>query len=275
MFRASVFVAALAGLAFAGLTPAQAGTSEAELRATITRAARAPYEAFFRREPAALCAAFTPTVASQLVADAPAGLSCESAVSEVFAQTAPYQPPLPASLPASWVVTHIVAHGSSASAKVLYGGEGSAAISLQKVADTWLVSNRSKLVTVKGCGGISQATPCPASARVMYFFIAPLVASGPPHLVPIPQAVKRAGGRVLSEFKAGRVVYAQSGCAACHRIGDQGNAQPGPNLTHVGARLSPSRIMRAIVDPTEPMPSFKGLPRAKLKAIVEFLSLLR
>jgi hypothetical protein len=257
------------------LALADAGTSQPKLREAITRAVRAPYEAFFHRDPAALCAAFTPTAASQLVADAPAGSSCQSAVAEVFAQTAPYQPPLPVSLPASWTVTHIVAHGSSATAEVIYGKEGKAPFSLQKIAGVWLVSNRSKIVTVEGCGGAARTTPCPATARVMYFVIAPLsVGSGPP-LVPIPEAVKRAGGSALSEFKAGRVVFAQSGCEACHRIGTQGNAGPGPNLTHIGARLSSGQIRRAIVSPSEPMPSFKNLPPAKLKAIVEFLSLLR
>jgi menaquinol-cytochrome c reductase cytochrome b/c subunit len=108
----------------------------------------------------------------------------------------------------------------------------------------------------------------------MYFLVAPVFGSSPP-LPAVPPAVKRAGGKTLREFKTGRLVYAQSGCAACHRIGTMGNARPGPNLTHVGARLPSAAIMRAILHPTAPMPSFKGLPHAKLEAIVEFLSLLR
>lgn len=280
MFRRSVVIAALSAVALVALGAetvthlGEAGASEPNPRAAITRAVRAPYEAFLHRDSAALCAAFTPTAASHLVAGAPAGSSCDSAVSEVFAETAPYQPPVPAPLPASFKVTRIVAHGSSATAEVTYGKGGGAHFSLQKIANAWLVSNRSRLVTVKGCGGTARATPCPANARVVYFFIAPLAASGPP-LTPIPPAIKRAGGRTLSDFKAGRVVYAQTGCAACHRIGDQGNTQPGPNLTHVGARLSSSQITKALVDATEPMPSFNRLPSAKFKAIVEFLSLLR
>jgi mono/diheme cytochrome c family protein len=90
-----------------------------------------------------------------------------------------------------------------------------------------------------------------------------------------PPAVARAGGTQLAEFKLGGAVVAQSGCLACHRLGENGNRGPGPDLTYVGSRLSPARVERAIINPTEPMPSFKHLPTAKLKALVLFLSLLR
>jgi ubiquinol-cytochrome c reductase cytochrome b subunit/menaquinol-cytochrome c reductase cytochrome b/c subunit len=89
-----------------------------------------------------------------------------------------------------------------------------------------------------------------------------------------PQALKNAGGSRLGEFNLGRSVMAQSGCLACHKIGVNGNAGPGQDLTRVGARLSAARIERAILDPTEPMPSFRHLPRAKLHALVVFLSVL-
>jgi menaquinol-cytochrome c reductase cytochrome b/c subunit len=79
----------------------------------------------------------------------------------------------------------------------------------------------------------------------------------------------------LAEFELGRAVMATSGCLACHRIGGVGNAGPGQDLTHVGGRLSAAGIERAILYPTEPMPSFGRLPRAKLDALVVFLSLLR
>ena len=65
---------------------------------------------------------------------------------------------------------------------------------------------------------------------------------------------------------------AQSGCLACHKIGDNGNAGPGPNLTHIGARLPRAAIARTLVNPTAPMPSFKNLPPEKFTAIVNFLS---
>jgi Cytochrome C oxidase, cbb3-type, subunit III len=104
-----------------------------------------------------------------------------------------------------------------------------------------------------------------------------LPTTGGPTLVtmPPPAAVLHAGGRQLAEFEQGRLVVAQSGCLACHRIGQTGNHGPGPNLTHIGSKLSRRGIEHAIVDPTAPMPSFKHLPRAKLKAVVTFLHELR
>jgi mono/diheme cytochrome c family protein len=90
-----------------------------------------------------------------------------------------------------------------------------------------------------------------------------------------PASVTKAGGTRLAEFDLGRAVANQSGCLACHRIGEAGNRGPGPDLTYVGSSLSAARIDRAITDPTEPMPSFKHLPPAKLRALVTFLSLLQ
>jgi hypothetical protein len=101
--------------------------------------------------------------------------------------------------------------------------------------------------------------------------------SGGPTMISIspPSSVTQAGGSQLAEFELGRSVSAQSGCLACHRIGDAGNAGPGRDLTHIGSMLSPAQIEHAIVDPSAPMPSFSKLPAAKFKALVEFLSLLR
>jgi hypothetical protein len=100
---------------------------------------------------------------------------------------------------------------------------------------------------------------------------------GGPTTIPVepPSAVVRADGRQLAGFYFGRAVTAQSGCLACHRIGGTGNKGPGADLTHVGARLPAPAIERAIVHATAPMPSFRYLPEAKLRAVVTFLSLLR
>ena len=43
-----------------------------------------------------------------------------------------------------------------------------------------------------------------------------------------PTAVLQAGGKTLAEYEAGKKVVAQSGCLACHKIGDNGNDGPGP-----------------------------------------------
>jgi mono/diheme cytochrome c family protein len=98
-----------------------------------------------------------------------------------------------------------------------------------------------------------------------------------PTTIPVapPRAVSRAGGRTLAQFYLGRSVAAQSGCLACHRMGAAGNRGPGSDLTNVGSRLSRRGIERAILNPTAPMPSFRHLPKAKLRALVTFLSLLQ
>ncbi len=93
--------------------------------------------------------------------------------------------------------------------------------------------------------------------------------------MPTPSAVAQAGGHELAEFEAGRKVVAQSGCLACHKIGDNGNAGPGPELTHIAARLPGPGIARTLVNPTAPMPSFENLPPKKFAAAVYFLSLLK
>lgn len=99
---------------------------------------------------------------------------------------------------------------------------------------------------------------------------------GPVELTVEPSAaVRHAGGEQLAEFRRGRVVAAQSGCLACHRIGDMGNRGPGANLTRIGSKLSRSRIEHVLVAGPEPMPSFSRLPAAKRRPLVTFLALLR
>jgi ubiquinol-cytochrome c reductase cytochrome b subunit/menaquinol-cytochrome c reductase cytochrome b/c subunit len=90
-----------------------------------------------------------------------------------------------------------------------------------------------------------------------------------------PARIVRAGGPTLAEFNAGKAVVAQSGCLACHKLGENGNDGPGTNLTHIGSRLPLEGIARALVDPTTPMPSFRNLPASKFNAAVAFLSQLK
>jgi len=68
---------------------------------------------------------------------------------------------------------------------------------------------------------------------------------------------------------------AQSGCLACHKLGDNGNAGPGPDLTHIASRIPRQAIARTLVNPTAPMPSFANLPPKKFTAIVNFLAQLK
>jgi menaquinol-cytochrome c reductase cytochrome b/c subunit len=79
-------------------------------------------------------------------------------------------------------------------------------------------------------------------------------------------------------FTAGEIVVGESGCEGCHLIGDNGNNGPGPPLTHIGEILRPGAIASTLVDPTTPMPSFKGLAKQspkKFADLVQFLSMLQ
>jgi menaquinol-cytochrome c reductase cytochrome b/c subunit len=101
--------------------------------------------------------------------------------------------------------------------------------------------------------------------------------TGSPFSVEIatPAAVRQSGGQVLAEFEAGRKVIAGSGCLACHKLGDNGNNGPGPELTHIGSRIPRYGIARTLVNPTQPMPSYKHLQSKQFEAAVEFLSQLK
>jgi quinol-cytochrome oxidoreductase complex cytochrome b subunit len=80
--------------------------------------------------------------------------------------------------------------------------------------------------------------------------------------------------KVAAKYEAGKLVAAQSGCLACHKIGENGNGGPGPNLTEIATKLAPAAIERTLDNPTPPMPSFRGLPAEKKKDLVAFLSQL-
>jgi menaquinol-cytochrome c reductase cytochrome b/c subunit len=101
--------------------------------------------------------------------------------------------------------------------------------------------------------------------------------AGPPTQIdkPISAAVKAQGAKMVAEVEKGRQVAAQSGCLACHKIGENGNAGPGPQLTDIADRLPKQAIGRTLINPTAPMPSFKNLPPDKFNALVTYLSSLK
>ena len=73
-------------------------------------------------------------------------------------------------------------------------------------------------------------------------------------------SVRAEGPRAVAAFEQGKQVVAQSGCLACHKIGENGNDGPGPPLTEIGQRLPRQAIERTLINPTAPMPSFRSLP---------------
>jgi ubiquinol-cytochrome c reductase cytochrome b subunit/menaquinol-cytochrome c reductase cytochrome b/c subunit len=79
-------------------------------------------------------------------------------------------------------------------------------------------------------------------------------------------------------FTQGEIVVGQSGCLACHVIGENGNNGPGPPLTHIGNKLPAAAIASTLRNPTPPMPSFRDLASQqpqKFKNLVGFLSMLQ
>jgi menaquinol-cytochrome c reductase cytochrome b/c subunit len=84
--------------------------------------------------------------------------------------------------------------------------------------------------------------------------------------------------KTAPQYEAGKSVAASSGCLGCHRIGENGNAGPGPELTDIGDRLRAPAIRRTLLNPTAPMPSYRGLSENNPKQfneLVAFLASLR
>jgi quinol---cytochrome c reductase cytochrome c subunit, bacillus type len=80
---------------------------------------------------------------------------------------------------------------------------------------------------------------------------------------------------VPASLQPGQEVANQSGCGACHKFGEAGNAGPGPEMSKVGARLPREAIARTLRNPTAPMPSYADLPPKKFNALVDYLAALR
>ena len=80
--------------------------------------------------------------------------------------------------------------------------------------------------------------------------------------------------KVAPQFERGKSVAASSGCLACHKFGENGNAGPGPTLTKIGERLPRQAIARTLVNPTSPMPSYTKLRDRDRKAFDELVNFL-
>jgi menaquinol-cytochrome c reductase cytochrome b/c subunit len=80
---------------------------------------------------------------------------------------------------------------------------------------------------------------------------------------------------VAPQHEKGKQVAAQSGCLACHLFEHNGNAGPGPDLTHIGGQLPREAIARSLEVGPGIMPSYSDLPPAKKQDLVDFLASLR
>ena len=104
--------------------------------------------------------------------------------------------------------------------------------------------------------------------------------AGPPTQIdlPTPARIAALGPKAAAKYEKGKLVVGQSGCLACHKIGENGNGGPGPPLTEIGDRLPAAAIARTLVNPTAPMPSFANLQQTqpdKFNAMVAFLGQLK
>jgi hypothetical protein len=266
-----------------------AGPGATSSERAVEHAAIAPFRNVLDRNASALCHDFVPAVASTLGQQVQSGGGCESAVQASWALTAPNEV-----LPKDVTITDLHVQrlkigGTHATIKFTFVAQylknewkgvidASPKITLQleQVGARWLVSSGAALVAAPGCR-LKPPEHCSPGAKVLLFVAGELEPLGAPaaNLVPVPVNVKRAGRTVEREFKFGERVAVQSGCLACHRIGDSGNKGPGQNLTRVGLKLSVPQIEYAILHPRAPMPSFKHLPSRKLHDLIRFLALLR
>ena len=80
---------------------------------------------------------------------------------------------------------------------------------------------------------------------------------------------------VAPQYEAGKEVVAQSGCLACHKIGDNGNGTLGPELTQIGARIPRNAILRSLEAGPGIMPSFQDFSQKQLNQIADFLASLK
>ena len=80
--------------------------------------------------------------------------------------------------------------------------------------------------------------------------------------------------KTTAALEPGKEVVAQSGCLACHKLGDNGNDGPGPELTQIGARIPQAAIARSLEVGPGIMPSYSGLPPQKKTALTQYLASL-
>lgn len=79
---------------------------------------------------------------------------------------------------------------------------------------------------------------------------------------------------VAPRYEAGKEITASAGCLACHKIGENGNNGPGPELTHIGSRIPRAAILRSVEIGPGIMPSFRDLPQKQKEEMADFLASL-
>lgn len=77
------------------------------------------------------------------------------------------------------------------------------------------------------------------------------------------------------KYEAGKALVAESGCLACHSIGENGaHGGLGPDLTDIGDKVPREAIKQSVVVGPGIMPSFQGLGEENLNAMADYLASL-
>ena len=75
-------------------------------------------------------------------------------------------------------------------------------------------------------------------------------------------------------LEPGKQVVAQSGCLACHKLGENGNDGPGPELTEIGAKIPRAAIERSLEVGPGIMPAYGALSSTQTQDLTAFLASL-
>ncbi|MFT3954766.1 MAG: c-type cytochrome [Piscinibacter sp.] len=77
------------------------------------------------------------------------------------------------------------------------------------------------------------------------------------------------------QYEQGKALVAESGCLACHAIGENGaDGGLGPDLTDIGSRIPKEAIKQSVTIGPGIMPSFAGLGEKNLNAVADYLASL-
>jgi quinol-cytochrome oxidoreductase complex cytochrome b subunit len=77
------------------------------------------------------------------------------------------------------------------------------------------------------------------------------------------------------QYEQGKQIVAQSGCLACHAIGENGShGGLGPDLTEIGSMVPRLAIKRSVAVGPGIMPAYQGLGEEKLNQVADYLASL-
>jgi len=79
---------------------------------------------------------------------------------------------------------------------------------------------------------------------------------------------------VAKEYEPGKQVVASQGCLACHKLGENGNDGPGPELTEIGRQIPRAAIERSLEVGPGIMPAYGDLSRRQTDDLTAFLASL-